>query len=40
MQFATVVFFGRTGEEALAMFELDPADWAGTEVLDCPGGPG
>jgi hypothetical protein len=40
MQFATVVFFGRTGEEALAMFELDPADWAGAEVLDCPGGPG
>jgi SAM-dependent methyltransferase len=40
MQFESVVFFGRTGEEALAMFELDPADWAGSSVLDCPGGPG
>lgn len=40
MELERVVFYGRTGEEALAMFELDPAVWAGARVLDCPGGPG
>ena len=42
MQFDTVVFYGRLGEQALAMFNLAgelPA-WRGCSVLDCPGGPG
>jgi SAM-dependent methyltransferase len=40
MQFAQVVFYGRLGSQALAMFNLDPAQWRGSRVLDCPGGPG
>lgn len=40
MQLAQVVFFGRLGSQALAMFNLDPAQWRGARVLDCPGGPG
>lgn len=40
MEFAQVVFYGRLGRQALAMFNLDPAQWRGARVLDCPGGPG
>lgn len=40
MEFQQVVFYGRLGEHALAMFNLNPADWRGARVLDCPGGPG
>ncbi len=40
MDLAKVVFFGRTGEDALAFFDLDPGLWRGRTVLDCPGGPG
>lgn len=40
MQLERVVFFGRTGEESLTMYQLDPAAWRGARVLDCPGGPG
>lgn len=40
MDLAKVVFFGRTGEEALRFFELDLEPWRGRRVLDCPGGPG
>ena len=40
MQFAQVVFYGRLGSQALTMFNLDPAQWRGARVLDCPGGPG
>jgi SAM-dependent methyltransferase len=40
MEFAQVVFYGRLGSQALAMFNLDPAQWRGARVLDCPGGPG
>lgn len=40
MEFAQVVFYGRLGHQALAMFNLDPAQWRGARVLDCPGGPG
>jgi len=40
MRFERVVFFGRSGAESLAMFALDPAEWGGKRVLDCPGGPG
>jgi len=40
LDLAKVVFFGRTGEEALRFFELDLEPWRGRRVLDCPGGPG
>lgn len=40
MEFAQVVFYGRLGHQALAMFNLDPAQWRRARVLDCPGGPG
>lgn len=40
MQFEQVIFYGRGGHQGLAMFNLDPAAWAGRRVLDCPGGPG
>lgn len=40
MEFAQVVFYGRLGRQALAMFNLDPGPWRGAKVLDCPGGPG
>lgn len=40
MEFAQVVFYGRLGEDALKMFNLDPREWRGARVLDCPGGPG
>lgn len=39
-QVAQVVFYGRLGRQALAIFNLDPAQWRGARVLDCPGGPG
>jgi SAM-dependent methyltransferase len=40
MEFARVVFYGRLGQQALAMFNLEPQCWRGARVLDCPGGPG
>ncbi|WP_152669551.1 methyltransferase [Synechococcus sp. GFB01] len=40
MEFARVVFYGRLGRQALAMFALEPQRWRGARVLDCPGGPG
>lgn len=42
MEFASVVFYGRLGEQALAMFNLadELTHWRGAAVLDCPGGPG
>lgn len=42
MQFESVVFYGRLGEQALAMFNLadELPRWRGASVLDCPGGPG
>jgi SAM-dependent methyltransferase len=40
MDLPRVVFFGRTGEDALSFFNLDLAAWRGQRVLDCPGGPG
>lgn len=40
MNFDQVVFYGRLGRQGLAMFNLDPAQWRGARVLDCPGGPG
>ena len=40
MDLPRVVFFGRTGKEALEFFNLDLAVWRGCRVLDCPGGPG
>jgi hypothetical protein len=42
MRFESVVFYGRLGEQALAMFNLDDdlTRWQGSSVLDCPGGPG
>jgi hypothetical protein len=42
MEFDGVVFFGRLGEQALAMFHLEEElpHWQGARVLDCPGGPG
>ncbi|MFN9871617.1 MAG: hypothetical protein ACK55E_09295 [Cyanobacteriota bacterium] len=42
MEFANVVFYGRLGEQALAMFNLagELPRWRGAKVLDCPGGPG
>lgn len=42
MEFESVVFYGRLGEQALAMFNLtaELPQWRGCAVLDCPGGPG
>lgn len=42
MQFESVVFYGRLGEQALKMFNLTAElhRWRGAAVLDCPGGPG
>ncbi|MFM7313657.1 MAG: hypothetical protein ACKO0M_10905 [Cyanobium sp.] len=42
MQFDSVVFYGRLGEQALEMFHLaaELEAWRGASVLDCPGGPG
>ena len=42
MQLASVVFYGRPGEQALTMFNLegDLDQWRDARVLDCPGGPG
>ena len=42
MEFEKVVFYGRLGEQALAMFNLaaELPLWCGCAVLDCPGGPG
>lgn len=34
-----VVFFGRTWEESMGMYALEPAALAGLRILDCPGGP-
>lgn len=40
MRFDRILSFGRTGEELLEMFDLEPRHLAGLRVLDCPGGPG
>lgn len=40
LEFEQVIFYGRLGRQALAMFNLDPAQWRGQRVLDCAGGPG
>jgi len=40
MELPRVVFFGRSGSDALQFFDLDLADWRGARILDCPGGPG
>jgi len=42
MPFESVVFYGRLGEQALAMFNLreELPRWRGATLLDCPGGPG
>lgn len=42
MEFESVVFYGRLGEQALQMFNLaaELDSWRGNAVLDCPGGPG
>ncbi|MFM7677123.1 MAG: hypothetical protein ACKO5F_16435, partial [Synechococcus sp.] len=42
MALANVVFYGRLGDQALAMFNLEGEleRWRGARVLDCPGGPG
>lgn len=42
MQLSSVVFYGRSGEQALAMFNLEGGleQWRDARVLDCPGGPG
>jgi len=42
MEFESVVFYGRLGEQALSMFNLagELPRWRGASVLDCPGGPG
>jgi len=40
MELPRVVFFGRSGSDALQFFDLDLADWSGARILDCPGGPG
>ena len=40
VRFDRILSFGRTGEELLAMFALEPQHLAGLRVLDCPGGPG
>jgi hypothetical protein len=40
MDLPRVVFFGRTGEEALQFFNLNLERCRGLRLLDCPGGPG
>lgn len=40
MEFAQVQFYGRLGTQAREMFNLNPRQWRGARVLDCPGGPG
>ncbi len=40
MRFDRILSFGRTGEELLEMFALEPRHLVGLRVLDCPGGPG
>ena len=42
MEFESVVFYGRLGEQALQMFNLadELPRWRGASLLDCPGGPG
>jgi hypothetical protein len=42
MELASVVFYGRLGDQALAMFNLEGElqQWRQARVLDCPGGPG
>ena len=42
MEFESVVFYGRLGEQAVEMFNLGDqlSRWRGASVLDCPGGPG
>ena len=40
MELPRVVFFGRSGSDALQFFDLDLADWRGARILDCAGGPG
>jgi len=42
MQLSSVVFYGRSGEQSLGMFNLegDLERWRNARVLDCPGGPG
>jgi hypothetical protein len=42
MELASVVFYGRLGDQALAMFNLEGEleRWRGARLLDCPGGPG
>jgi len=40
MKFPRILSFGRTGEELLDVFALQPALLEGLRVLDCPGGPG
>jgi hypothetical protein len=40
VRFERILSFGRTGEELLAMFAIDPHRLEGLRVLDCPGGPG
>jgi SAM-dependent methyltransferase len=40
MELPRVVFFGRSGRDALQFFDLDLASWRGARLLDCPGGPG
>ncbi len=42
MELADVVFYGRLGQQALAMFNLEGEQerWRSARVLDCPGGPG
>jgi hypothetical protein len=40
MRFPRILSFGRTGEELLDVFALQPASLQGLRVLDCPGGPG
>lgn len=40
MELPRVVFFGRSGNDALQFFNLDLSEWSGARILDCPGGPG
>lgn len=42
MEYDAVVFYGRLGQQALAMFNLEQElpRWRGARLLDCPGGPG
>lgn len=40
MELPRVVFFGRSGRDALRFFDLDLASRRGARLLDCPGGPG